>query len=93
MLEVSEPRAQASEQPWHFDAHSHDLVPGRKLDRLDAFGYEVGTPRDGGKPNPLGNLPKLGEEGSYVTLVARTLAPEHVGIQRDEWIAHAATSR
>ena len=94
MDEVGERGPEAAEQARHADRHARDLVPGRKVHRLDSFGHEVGAARDRGETQVRWRgSGELAQERANVGLVAGALPPEHVGVEDDERRAHAAASR
>ena len=93
VLEVRKARTQAAQKPRHPDAHPHDLAVGVERDPLHAIRHELRPPRHRSEPESVGELRELREEGGDVGLVAGAPAPEDVGVENDERVAHETTSR
>jgi hypothetical protein len=93
MLEVDERRIEATQQPRHSDAHPDDLAVGVEPDRFDTVWHELRPARHGPKPQSMVELCQLREQGRDVALVPGAPASEDVGVEDDERLAHAATSR
>ena len=85
VLRMAEIGADVSERTWQRPGHAEILGTSPELDRLDPSGNEVGPARDCHEPNPsLGRQRReLAEQVADVGLVARPLAPEDVGVERD----------
>ena len=87
--EVRERRAEAAEEPRHAQGHPQLLHAGGQVHRLDPVGHEVGSPGDRGEAEPLAGGRQRAQELAHVRLVPGAVAPEHVGVDHDERIAHA----
>ena len=85
MDEVAERRSEAAQHTGDAEGHSRDLVPGRKVHRLDPVGDEVGPARDRGEAQVRGRgRGELAQERADVGLIPGALPPEHVGVEHDE---------
>jgi hypothetical protein len=91
--EVHEARAQRAQQPRQLHCHPHLLRRRLQLDRLDAFGHQVGPSGDRRDPQPLGLRGKLAQEVRDIRLVARPAPAEDVRVDDDKRLVAGARAR
>ena len=68
-------------------------IARRQRDRLDSRRHELGAARDRGEAQAVADGGERAEQILDVRLVAGALPAEHVGVDHDERIAHAAPPR
>ncbi len=90
--EVRERRTKPAQEERHTHGHTQLLDARRQRDRLDTRRHELGAPRDRGKAQAAAGRGQRAEQVLDVRLVARALPAEHVGVDDDERLAHAAAS-
>ncbi len=95
VLEVSEIRAEAAERARNGEGHSQLLRPRSHCDRLDPVGYELRV--TGQRRDPQARFGRQRRESPQevedVGLIASAMAPEHVGVDDDELLAHPSAFR
>ena len=86
-------RPHAAEQRRDRARHPQLLALRGELQRLDAGRHELGAPRDRSETKVVGDGGQRRKELFDVRLVTGPVPAEHVGIDHDERLRHAADSR
>src|SRR5207245_10498438 len=89
---VRDRRADTPQQARDRPGHPQFLAPRWQVQRLDAFGHELGPARNRGEAKIVCDPRKRAQELLDVRLVAGPLPAEHVGVDHHERLAPATSS-
>jgi hypothetical protein len=92
-LEVRERGLYLAQKAGKGPGHPPRLASRLKLDRLDPVRNAVRVPSYRGEAEPAVELWQFAKQRRDVRFVAGPPAPEHVGVEDDQRLAHPATSR
>jgi hypothetical protein len=93
VLEVRHTRPEPPEQPRQAESHPQHLAAGFERDWLHALGHEVRASRHRFESQTVVEFRQLSQQCGDVAFVTGAPPAEDVGVDDDERLAHAATSR
>jgi hypothetical protein len=93
VLEVSHTRPEPPKQPRQGESHPQHLAAGFERDGLNALWHEVRVPRHRCESQAVVEFRQLSQQCGDVAFVTGAPPAEDVGVNYDERLAHAATSR